>query len=74
MFPPGNVNAAANLKEISLAFKSVYSYDVLCVWHRWEAEDDPVESVLSSYLHVSSRDQTRAARLVWQAPLLAELF
>lgn len=74
MFPPGNVNAAANLKEISLGVKNVYSCDVLCVWHRWEAEDNPVEPVLSSYLYVSSRDQTRAAGLVWQAPLLAELF
>lgn len=74
MFPPGNVNAATNLKEIFLAFKNVYSYDVLCVWHRWEAEDNLVEPVLSSYLDVSSRDQTQAARLVWQAPLLAELF
>lgn len=74
MFPPGNVNAAANLKEVSLAFKNVYSYDALCVRHRWEAEDNPVEPVLSSYLDVSSRDQTQAARLVQQTPLLAELF
>lgn len=48
MSPPGNVNAAANLKEISLAFKNVYSCDVLCVRPGWEAENNLVQSVLSS--------------------------